>query len=94
MCDHVSNRGSHNLYKPGRFNYPMSSKSFIHCPVDGLIPDTVCPNCKYFEGHRTWACLYRVRHQIKQEDSRAKQLVEDMRNRIEEVNKKRRHKGV
>lgn len=69
------------------------SKSFIHCPVDGLIPDTVCPNCKYFEGHRTWACLYRVRHKIKEEDSRAKQLVEDMRNRIEKVNKKRRHKG-
>lgn len=72
----------------------MSSKSFIHCPVDGLIPDTVCPNCKYFEGHRTWACLYRVRHKIKQEDTKAKQLVEDMRKRIEEVNKKRRHKGV
>ena len=70
------------------------SKSFIHCPVDGLIPDTVCPNCKYFEGHRTWTCLYRVRHKIKQEDTRAKQLIEDMRNRIEEVNKKRRHKGV
>lgn len=70
------------------------SKSFIHCPVDGLIPDTVCPNCKYFEGHGTWACLYRVRRKIKQEDSRAKQMVDDMRNRIEEVNKKRRHKGV
>jgi hypothetical protein len=70
------------------------SKSFIHCPIDGLIPDTACPNCKYFEGHRTWACLYRVRRKIKQEDPRAKQLVEDMRNRIEEVNKKRRHKGV
>lgn len=70
------------------------SKSFIHCQVDGLIPDTVCPNCKYFEGHRTWACLYRVRHKIKQEDSRTKRVVEDMRNRIEEVNKKRRHKGV
>lgn len=72
----------------------MSSKSFIHCPVDGLIPDTVCPSCKYFEGRRTWACLYRVRRKTKQEDSKAKQLVEDMRNRIEEVNKKRRHKGV
>ena len=71
----------------------MSSKSFIHCPVDGLIPDTVCPNCKYFEGHRTWACLYRVRHQIKQEDSRAKRVVEDMRNRIEEVNKKKTPQG-
>nr|DAR05639.1 MAG TPA: Ribosomal L32p protein family [Caudoviricetes sp.] len=70
------------------------SKSFIHCPIDGLIPNTACPNCKYFEGHRTWVCLYRVRHQIKQEDPRAKQLVDDMRNRIEEVNKKRRHKGV
>lgn len=70
------------------------SKSFIHCPTDGLIPDTACPNCKYFEGHRTWACLYRVRHKIKQEDLKAKQLVDDMRNRIEEVNKKRRHKGV
>lgn len=72
----------------------MSSKSFIHCPIDGLIPDTACPNCKYFEGRKTWACLYRVRRKIKQEDSRAKQLVDDMRNRIEEVNKKRRHKGV
>lgn len=69
------------------------SKSFIHCPADGLIPDTVCPNCKYFEGHRTWACLYRVRHKIKQEDSRAKQLIEDMRNRIEEVNKKKTPQG-
>lgn len=69
------------------------SKSFIHCPVEGLIPDTVCPNCKYFEGHRTWACLYRVRHKIKQEDTRAKQLVEDMRNRIEEVNKKKTPQG-
>lgn len=72
----------------------MSSKSFIHCPVDGLIPDAVCPSCKYFGGHRTWACLYRVRHKTKQKDSKAKQLVDDMRNRIEEVNKKRRHKGV
>ena len=72
----------------------MSSKSFIHCPVNGLIHDTVCPNCQYFEGHRTWACLYRVRHKTKQEDTRAKQLVDDMRTRIEEVNKKRRRKGV
>ena len=71
----------------------MSSKSFIHCPIDGLIPDTACPNCKYFEGRKTWACLYRVRRKIKQEDSRAKQLVEDMRNRIEEVNKKKTPQG-
>lgn len=69
------------------------SKSFIHCPVDGLIPDTACPNCKYFEGHRTWACLYRVRHKIKQEDPRAKRVVEDMRNRIEKVNKKKTPQG-
>ena len=93
MRNLTGNCGPYNFHKPGGFNYPMS-KSFIHCPVDGLIPDTVCPNCKYFEGHRTWACLYRVRHKIKQEDSKAKQLVDDMRNRIEKVNKKRRHKGV
>jgi len=69
------------------------SKSFIHCPVDGLIPDTVCPNCKYFEGHRTWACLYRVRHQIKQEDARAKRGKKKKKKKKKKEKKKRTPQG-